>query len=69
MEVVNKDTGDKFIVNNIELELKLNLSPYSKKWSFIGDHIYNYFIKNYKEILYVTSEQWYCLKELNDKSY
>ena len=44
MEVVNKDTGDKFIVNNIELELKLNLSPYSKKWSFIGDHIYNYFV-------------------------
>ena len=50
---------------SLELELKLNLSEYGKKWSAIGDHLYNFYIKSdYSNIILVNEFQFNYLKSL-----
>jgi hypothetical protein len=51
----------------INLELKLNLSPYGKLWKNIGDYLYNYYTNQYNTIpstLYITSIQFNYLNSL-----
>ena len=63
---------NQFIVfNTIELELKLNITEYGKKWKHIGDHLFNYCYNKEKkeEILEVSEDQYNFLKKLNNVSY
>tara|TARA_B100001758_G_C18411996_1_gene616467 strand:+ start:1227 stop:1460 length:234 start_codon:yes stop_codon:yes gene_type:complete len=53
----------------LQLELKLNMSKYSKEWSKIGDYLYNYYVKEGyidqpQSMLEVTSEQYHFLLDL-----
>ena len=63
---------NQFIVfNTIELELKLNITEYGKKWKDIGDRLFNYCYNKEKkeEILEVSEDQYNFLKKINSVSY
>ena len=65
------DSNDNFfIIENLELELKLNLSSKSIEYVHIGDYIYDFFNKINLEgqpsnILKVTNEQFKFLSKIN----
>ena len=54
----------------INLEVKLNLTEYSRKWVAIGDDLYNFAIqkKNYKKEINVTKFQYDYLRLLHMKN-
>jgi len=54
----------------INLEVKLNLTEYSRKWVAIGDDLYNFAIqkKNCKKEINVTKFQYNYLKLLHMKN-
>jgi hypothetical protein len=54
----------------INLEVKLNLTEYSRKWVTIGDDLYNFAIqkKNYKKEINVTKFQYDYLRLLHMKN-
>jgi len=68
------DSNDNFfIIENLELELKLNLSSKSIEYVHIGDYIYDFFNKINLEdqplnILKVTNEQFEFLSKINKLS-
>ena len=56
------------------LELDLNMSKYSKKWSHIGDYLYSFYVKEDcldqpNSLLEVTNEQYVFLLELYKYKY
>ena len=57
--------------NILDLELKLNLSPYGKVWSEIGNHLHGFYIyrgqiNQPSSILYITADQWDAINSLNN---
>lgn len=64
------DTKDSFQVNTKQsslLEIQLNVSEYGRRWSHIGDELYNYSSKNTDTVdktLTVTSDQYMYLRML-----
>jgi hypothetical protein len=69
---IYSDTGS-FDVHNydiIQLELKLNMSIYRKEWSYVGDYLYKYYVKEYcidqpESQFQVTNEQYTFLLHLH----
>ena len=55
----------------INMELKLNLSPWSRNYSTIGDDLYKYFIgiNNKNHIFLDSHEQFINFKFLSEKTY
>jgi hypothetical protein len=55
----------------IDMELKLNLSPWSRNYSTIGDDLYKYFIgvNNKNHISLDSHEQFINFKFLSEKTY
>jgi hypothetical protein len=55
----------------IDMELKLNLSPWSRNYSTIGDDLYKYFIgvNNKNHIFLDSHEQFINFKFLSEKTY
>ena len=51
--------------NSINLELKLNVSPYGHLWSKIGDQLYAFGIGNKINNILVNNEQFTYLKKLH----
>jgi hypothetical protein len=51
---------------SIDLELKLNVSPYGHKWSKIGDQLYKFGIGNNIDMILVTNEQFKYLNDLHN---
>ena len=53
----------------IDLELKLNVTEYGRKWITIGDKLYDFGARNSMlEKLYVTTQQYEFLLMLKNKS-
>ena len=62
-----------YIICNLDLEIKLNLTCNSTEYDSIGDHIYYFFAPNSLskprfDILKVTNDQYKILFNLNKKS-
>ena len=55
----------------LQLELKLNLTPFGKQWVEIGDHLYYYFHPkpdtHLSDTLYVSCEKFKYLHDLLKK--
>jgi len=68
------DSNDNFfIIENLELELKLNLSSKNLEYVHIGDYIYDFFNRINIEgqptsTLLVTNEQYKFLYKINNMS-
>ena len=69
---IYSDTDSFEVYDNdiLQLELKLNMSKYSKEWSKIGDYLYYYYVKEDcldqpQSVLEVTSEQYHFLLNLH----
>ena len=72
LKIVDTDNNF-FTINNLNLELKLNLSSKNLEYVHIGDYIYDFFNKTNMEgqpssILQVTNEQYTFLSKLNNMS-
>jgi len=72
LKILDSDSNF-FMISNLELELKLNLSSKYLEYVHIGDYIYDFFNKNNMEgqpmsILQVTNEQYTFLNKLNNMS-
>jgi len=52
---------------SIDLELKLNVSPYGHQWSKIGDQLYKFGIGNNMDVILVTNEQFKYLNDLHNE--
>ena len=64
---------DHFYIDNLDLEIKLNLSSKSNEYEKIGDHIYYYFAPNYfskprSDVLNLNDEEYLFMLNLNKKS-
>ena len=73
LQVVDADTERTFNIpatQCIALELKLNVSSKGKKWSFIGDHLYNFAkgIHITPDTMSISVEQYDFLLLLSSKS-
>lgn len=51
---------------SIDLELKLNVSPYGRTWIKIGDALYKYGTQMEQNILVVSDQQYEYLKDLKE---
>jgi len=72
LKIVDNDNNF-FMISNLELELKLNLSSKYLEYVHIGDYIYDFYNKNHidgqpSSILQVTNEQYTFLSKLNNMS-
>ena len=67
------DNDNCFYIENLDLEIKLNLSSKYLKYDHLGNHIYNYFarynmIGQSSNVLIVTKSEYIYLNELNKKN-
>ena len=78
MSKLTIQTGnDKFEIegkNIIDLEVKLNITEFGKKWLNIGDHLYKFYtLQGYEgqppNILNVNEFQYNYLQDLNKREY
>ena len=58
-------------INILNLELELNHSKKGKEWTFIGDHLYKFYVligydNQPESILFLENEQYDFVKELNN---
>ena len=52
---------------SIQLELKLNVSPYGREWLTLGDALYSYGTTKNKNFMFVNNQQFDYLKDLHTK--
>jgi hypothetical protein len=61
LTIINLETQDFFRPSRkeaIEMELKLNGTPYARDWKIIGDILYEFSMTGETHTLYVTIEQY-----------
>jgi hypothetical protein len=74
MKILKITNGiDNFYIENLDLEIKLNLSNKSFEYEDIGDHIYYYFAQNSfskprSDVLSLNNEEYLFMLNLNKKS-
>ena len=72
LKIINEDNTDNYHLltksETLNLELKLNVTKYGKKWSNIGDMLFNFQAYSNKDMeLFVTKEQFLFFNVLLSK--